>query len=167
MLYSLPECKMEASDLPNHQLLELQTILGKFEDILSDPTTLLPAQIHDHHIPLDPGSKPPNIRAYHFGPLQKSKIEKAVQDLLQAGFIRPSHSPFSFPVLLIKKKDGTWRMCIDYRELNVITVKDRYPIPLIDELFGACYFTKLDLRSGYHQIRMHLSDIEKDCIQNT
>lgn len=112
--------------------------------------------------------KPPNIRPYHYGSLQKNEIEKAVQELLNVGFIRPSHSSFSFPVLLVKK-EGTWWMCIDYRELNALIVKDKYPIPLIDdlldELFGAHYFSKLDLRSGYHQILMNPADIPKIAFQ--
>lgn len=156
--------KLEASDLSPQQLLELLGVLGQFE-VFRTPTTLPPPQAHDRHIPLLPGSKPPSIRPYHYGLMQKIEIERAVQELLDAGFIQPSHSLFSFPVLLVKKKKGTWRLCMDYRELNNITIKDKYHIPLmddlLDELHGARYFSKLDFRSGYHQIRMHPSDMEK------
>ncbi|GJT07283.1 putative reverse transcriptase domain-containing protein [Tanacetum coccineum] len=88
-----------------------------------------------------------------------------LQELQDKGFIRPSHSPWGAPVLFVKKKDGSFRMCIDYRELNKLTVKNRYPLPRIDDLFdqlqGSCYFSKIDLRSGYHQLRVHEDDIPK------
>lgn len=164
-LYSIESHKLEDSNLNPLQLQELQALLQRFELVFTLPTTLPPYRLHDHQITLVPGAKPPNIRPYHYGPLQKNEIEKAVKELLDSGFIRPSHNPFSFPVLLVRKKEGTWRLCMDYRELNSLTIKDRYPIPLIDdlldELFGAVYFSKFDLRSGYHQIRMHPDDVEK------
>nr|GFC52808.1 putative reverse transcriptase domain-containing protein [Tanacetum cinerariifolium] len=90
---------------------------------------------------------------------------KALRELQEKGFIRPSSSPWGAPVLFVKKKDGAMRMCIDYRELNKVTIKNRYPLPRIDNLFdqlqSACCFSKIDLRSGYHQLRVHEDDIPK------
>ena len=98
-------------------------------------------------------------------PLELDALRKQLDELLEKGYVRPSTSPFGAPVLLVKKKDGSLRMCIDYRALNALTIKNKYPLPRIDELFdrlqGARYFTKLDLRSGYWQIRVHPDDVPK------
>lgn len=151
--------------LPTDIHPQIKELLAQFADIFDTPTTLPPPRLHDHKIPLMPGAAPVNNRPYRYPYFQKSEIEKIVTEQLAAGIIQPSVSPFSSPVLLVKKKDGTSRMCVDYRSLNAITVKDKFPIPVVDELLdevgGSVYFTKLDLRSGYHQIRMEKVDVHK------
>ena len=98
-------------------------------------------------------------------PAELKELKGQLQDLLSKGFIRPSVSPWGAPVLFVKKKDGTMRICIDYRQLNKVTVKNKYPLPRIDDLFdqlqGALLFSKIDLRSGYHQLKIRASDIPK------
>jgi hypothetical protein len=135
---------------------ELQGLLAEFADIFEEPTGLPPVRSNDHTIPLRAGSEPPRIRPYRVPHKQKEEIERQIQELLQHSVIRHSTSPYASPAILVKKKDGTWRLCIDYRKLNSQTIKDKFPIPviedLLDELYGAAYFSKLDLRSGYHQI---------------
>jgi hypothetical protein len=140
-------------------------VLQEYATLFHDPKTLPPHRKFDHHIPLLPGTKPVNVKPYRYAPHQKTEIEKQVAEMIARGIIQESSSPFASPVLLVRKKDGTWRFCIDFRALNSITIKNKYPMPVVDELLdelaGAQWFTKLDLRSGYHQIRLNPADQHK------
>jgi hypothetical protein len=137
---------------------DIQDILLKYKDVCSPPSELPPARPYDHSIPLIQGARPVNIRSYRYPPVLKDEIEHQVTQMLQQGIIQPSNSPFSSPVLLVKKKDGSWRFCVDYRYLNDLTVKGTFPIPvfeqLMDELSNAKWFSILDLFAGYHQVRL-------------
>lgn len=113
---------------------EFQQLITQFDSVFMEPKTLPPFRNHIHTIPLIPNSKPPNLRPYCYPFSQKTEIENQVEELLKSGFIRPSSSPFASPMLLVKKKDDSWRMCMDFRGLNQITIPDKYPIPNIDEL---------------------------------
>ena len=116
-------------------------------------------------IELLPGTSPISKAPYRMAPTELKELQTQLQELLDHGFIRPSHSPWGAPVLFVKKKDGSFRMCIDYRELNKVTVKNKYPLPRIDDLFDqlkdASVFSKIDLRSGYHQLRVKEDDVAK------
>uniref|UniRef100_A0A2N9HR88 Reverse transcriptase n=1 Tax=Fagus sylvatica TaxID=28930 RepID=A0A2N9HR88_FAGSY len=143
----------------------IRELVEEFPQVFEEPEGLPPKRNHEHQILLKQGVPPHFQRPYRYPHYQKTEIEKIVQDLLDSGCVRPSQSPFASPVLLVRKADGSWRMCVDYRGLNKETVKDKFPIPVVDELLdelqGAVVFSKLDLRSGYHQIRMREEDIEK------
>uniref|UniRef100_A0A0E0CJ50 Reverse transcriptase domain-containing protein n=1 Tax=Oryza meridionalis TaxID=40149 RepID=A0A0E0CJ50_9ORYZ len=144
---------------------ELLPVLAAYADVFAEPHELPPSRDCDHSIPLLPGTKPVNVRPYRLPHHKKNAMEDLIKQLLDSHTIQPSVSSYSSPAILVKKKDGTWRMCIDYRQLNSNTIKNKYPIPviedLLDELHGAQYFSKIDLRSGYHQIRMQAADIPK------
>ncbi|KAJ9560990.1 hypothetical protein OSB04_006150 [Centaurea solstitialis] len=131
------------------------------EDLVSLP----PDREIEFRIDLVPGAMPIAKAPYRLAPSELKEMLAQLQELLDKGFIRPSTSPWGAPVLFVKKKDGTMRMCIDYRELNKVTVKNKYPLPRIDDLFdqlqGAKFFSKIDLRSGYHQLKVREEDIPK------
>lgn len=147
----------------------VQQVLQQFKSVFAEPKGLPPKRICDHSIPLIPGAKPVNLRPYRFNPALKDEIESQITEMLQSGVIQHSNSAFASPALLVRKKDGTWQLVIDYRQLNAITIKSSYPMPVIDELLdelsGAKWFSKLDLRAGYHQIRMKEGEEYKTAFQ--
>ena len=140
--------------------------VSDFPDVFPEELPRLPPHREiEFSIDVVPGATPASITPYRMAPLELKELKLQLQELLEKGFIRPSVSPWGAPVLFVKKKDGTLWLCIDYRQLNKLTVKNKYLLPKIDDLFdqlkGASIFSKIDLRSGYHQLRIKDADVHK------
>jgi len=144
---------------------DLQPLLDQYQDVFSDPKGLPPDRPIKHTIPLDPAASPPSRMPYRMNPKELEELKRQLTELIELGFIQPSTSPYASPVILVPKPNGTWRLCVDYRALNMATVKSKYPLPRLDDLFhqlhGAKYFSKLDFKSGYWQIAMAPEDVYK------
>ncbi|GJP74954.1 hypothetical protein CLOP_g5462 [Closterium sp. NIES-67] len=146
---------------------DLAELIRKYPEIFPEdlPAGLPPSRPEDHRIELEPGAQPTVQRQFRLSQPELEELQQQLDYLLTKGFIRPSTSPYAAPILFTPKKDGGFRMCIDYRALNRITIKSRYPIPraddLLDQLCGAKFFSKIDLRGGYHQIRVAAEDCHK------
>jgi hypothetical protein len=149
-------CHQMAIDSKEPDSLEIIKVVSEFPDVFPKV---------EFAIELLPGTAPISKRAYRVSGPELVELKKQIDELSEKGYIRPSTSPWAAPVLFVEKKDGTRRMCIDYRALNVVTIKNKYPLPRIEDLFnqlrGASVFSKIDLRSGYHQLRIRPSDIPK------
>ncbi|WMV19509.1 hypothetical protein MTR67_012894 [Solanum verrucosum] len=145
---------------------ELKDFLDVFPD---DLPGIPPEREIDFGIELLLDTQPISIPPYRMAPVELKELKTQLKDLLDKGFIQPNISPWGAPVLFVKNKDGSLRMCIDYRQLNKVTIKNKYPLPRIDDLFdqlqGASYFSKIDLRSGYHQLRVRGVDVPKTAFQ--
>ncbi|CAJ2662068.1 unnamed protein product [Trifolium pratense] len=146
--------------------LEKIPIASEFPDVFPEDLPGLPPDREiEFSIELIPDTQPISIPPYRMAPAELKELKEQLQDLLDKGFIRASTSPWGAPVLFVKKKDGSMRLCVDYRQLNKVTIKNKYPLPRIDELFdqlqGAQCFSKIDLRSGYHQLKIKREDIPK------
>ena len=159
--------KKLCSDAPRNVQKELHQLLEEFSDLFPEqlPKGRPPKREVEFEIKLEEGAVPPNKPPYRLSPKEHEELQAQIDDLLAQGHIRPLQSPYGAPVLFVPKKDGRWRMCVDYRALNKQTIRDRYPLPRIDDLLDrlgkAKHFTTLDLASGYHQIAVKEQDIPK------
>jgi hypothetical protein len=137
----------------------------EYKDIFVSPTRVPTHYQVKHSIDLTPDAPLPNGLVYRCSLMENEKIRRQIQELLQKGHIRPNSSPCGNPIVLVQKKDGTWRLCIDYISLNKITVRNCYPIPsiddLLDQLKGGNFFNKIDPKSGYHQVPIETTDVWK------
>jgi hypothetical protein len=146
--------------------LETIKVVSQFPNVFpKDLPSMPPERKVEFAIELLPGTTPISKRAYRVFRPELVELKKQIDELSEKGYIRPSTSPWAAPVLFVEKKDGTRRMCIDYQALNEVTIKNKYPLPRIEDLFDqlreASVFSKIDLRSGYHQLRIRPSDIPK------
>ncbi|GKE76278.1 putative reverse transcriptase domain-containing protein [Tanacetum coccineum] len=155
-----------APKLISRHLLEDVPIVQDFPEVFpKDMPGIPPTRQVEFQIDLVPGAAPAARVPYQLAPSKMKELSEQLKELSDKGFIRPSSSPWGALVLFVKKKDGSFRMCIDYRELNKLTVKNHYLLPRIDDLFdqlqGSSVYLKIDLRSGYHQLRVQEEDIPK------
>jgi hypothetical protein len=159
-------CHQMAIDSKEVDSLETTKVVSEFLDVFPKDLPVMPPERKvEFAIELLPGIAPISKRAYRVSGLELVELKKQIDELSEKGYIRPNTSPWAAPVLFVEKKDGTRRMCIDYRALNEVTIKNKYPLPRIEDLFnqlrGASVFSKIDLRSGYHQLRIRPSNIPK------
>ena len=148
------------------QDMSLPRVVCEYEDVFPEELPGLPPPREvDFRIELHPGTSPISMTPHRMASVELQELKVQIQELLGKGFIRPSTSPWGAPVLFAKKKDKALRLCIDYRQLNRVTIKNWYPLPRIDDLFdqlkGARVYSKIDLRTGYHQLRVREADISK------
>ncbi|CAA7026180.1 unnamed protein product [Microthlaspi erraticum] len=145
--------------------LDTIPVASEYKDVFESLSGPPPTRGDPFTIELEPGTTPVSRAPYRLAPAETAELKKQLEDLTDKGFIRPSSSPWGAPVLFVKKKDGSFRLCIDYRGLNKVTIKNKYPLPRIDELLdqlqGASWFSKIDLVSGYHQITIAEEDVRK------
>jgi hypothetical protein len=146
--------------------LEGVPVVNEYPDVFPEELPGMPPDRDiEFVIDLIPGTSPIAKRPYRMAASELTELKKQLEELQRIGFIRPSSSPWGAPVLFVKKKDGSMRLCVDYRALNEVTIKNKYPLPRIDDLFdqlkGAKYFSKIDLRSGYFQLKIRENDIPK------
>ncbi|KAL4589487.1 hypothetical protein LXL04_002394 [Taraxacum kok-saghyz] len=152
--------------LSTSQNAQLSGTLEQFVQLFQSPQGLPPVRSIEHRITLLPDQGPICVRPYRYPHFQKDEIQQQVDKMLSTGIIRLSHNAFSSPVILVRKKDSSWRLCIDYRALNRVTIPDKYPIPVVDELLDELhgsifFFSKIDLKSGFYQVRMRETDAHK------
>lgn len=155
-----------AQSAPTEFEKKIAAVLDKYP--VMDPKAVPPFPKErevSHQIELVPGAQPPSKSPYRLAPMELDELKRQLEELTNRGYIQPSKSPYGAPVLFVKKKDGSMRLCVDYRALNAVTVKNSYPLPKIDELLdrlhGATVFSKLDLAQGYHQVRVAEADVPK------
>jgi hypothetical protein len=159
----------EAEAMVNHleeKSLENNRIVCEYPDVFSEELPGMPPDRDiEFSIELLPRTAPISKRPYRMDVKDLVELKKQIEELLEKGFIRPSSPPWGAPVLFVKKKDGSRRLCVDYRNLNEVTIKNKYPLPQIEDLFdqmrGAKIFSKIDLRSGYHQLKIRTEDVPK------
>ncbi|KAJ9519502.1 hypothetical protein QJQ45_000686 [Haematococcus lacustris] len=163
-MVSLEDLTLPADVSPVHRQ-HLQALLDEYSDVFEPITGLPPERAVGHSIPLQPDARPPARPSYRMSKPEHDELRRQITDLLAKGLIEPSSSPFAAPVLFVQTKSGELRMCIDYRQLNKITISDQYPLPriddLCDQLAGKTVFSSLDLQAGYHQIRIPAEDVPK------
>src|SRR3954463_751465 len=157
---------MASLSFENQVRIDELKVVREFSEVFPDDIPDVPLEREvEFTIDLVPGTRPVSMAPYRMSASELSELKKQLEELLEKKFVRPSVSPWGAPVLLVKKKDGSMRLCVDYRQLNKVTIKNKYPLPriddLMDQLVGASVFSKIDLRSGYHQIRVKEDDIQK------